>query len=149
VANNSTSTFSSDVSLYIAQKVLQVALKNLVLYGLCDKAPLPKNSGRTFQYTRYERVVLPQSALSEGVTPGDTAMSISTVSAVMDQWGAVIPLTDQAIDSIKHPVLQKAMELAGMQAAEALDREIALTLLAGTNVFYPNAHHGARFAHDL
>jgi N4-gp56 family major capsid protein len=137
--NTLSGNFSADVSTYIAQKVLSVALKEMVLYNVCDKVVLPKNSGRTFQYTRYERVVLPQSTLSEGVTPGDTAMSISTVSAVMDQWGAVIPLSDVAIDSVKHPVLQKAMELAGMQAAESLDREVALVLLAGTNVFYPNA----------
>jgi N4-gp56 family major capsid protein len=89
--NTLSSNFSSDVSTYIAQKVLSVALKNLVLYQLADKAVLPKNSSRTFQYTRYERVALPQSTLSEGVTPGDTSMSIAVVTAVMDQWGSRDP----------------------------------------------------------
>lgn len=137
--NTFASTFSADVALYISQKLLSLAQKQLVLYQLCDKVALPHNSGRTFQYTRYERVVLPQSVLSEGVTPGDSAMSISTVSAVMDQWGAVIPISDVAIDSVKHPVLQQAIARAAMQAQETIDREIAIVLLAGVNVYFPNS----------
>lgn len=137
--NKLSTNFASDVSLYIAKKTLMIALKNLVLYQLCDKASLPKMNGRTFQYTRYERVALPKDVLSEGVTPGDTSMAISVVTAIMDQWGAVIPLSDVAIDSVVHPVLQKAIELAGYQAKETIDREIMLVYLAGTNIFYPNA----------
>lgn len=137
--NTLSSNFSNDVSVYIASKLLSLAVKQLVLYQLCDKVALPKGEGRTFQYTRYDRVPLPQSELSEGVTPGDTAMSISYVQAVMDQWGAVIPISDVAIDSVKHPVLQQAIALAAMQAQETVDREIAIVLIAGTNVFYPNA----------
>jgi hypothetical protein len=51
----------------------------------------------------------------------------------------VIPISDVAIDSVKHPVLQQALNLAGLQAAETIDREMAIVLLGGTNVFYPNA----------
>lgn len=137
--NTLASNFSADVALYISAKLLSLAQKQLVLYQLCDKVALPHNSGRTFQYTRYERVVLPQTVLSEGVTPGDTSMAISTVSAVMDQWGAVIPISDVAIDSVKHPVLQQAIARAAMQAQETIDREIAIVLLSGVNVFFPNA----------
>lgn len=137
--NTLASNFSADVSTYIAAKLLSLAEKSLVLYGLCDNVAMPKNEGRTFQYSRYERVALPQSPLSEGVTPGDTAMAVSTVTAVMDQWGAVIPISDVAIDSVKHPVLQKAIALAAMQASETIDREIYEVLMGGTSVFFPNA----------
>lgn len=137
--NTLTGNFSADVSLYIAKKLLMLAQKQLILYQLCDKAQMPKNSGRTMQYTRYERVDLPQSTLTEGVTPGDSSMAITTVSVVMDQWGAVIPISDVAIDSVKHPVLQQAITLAGRQAKETIDREIAKTLLTGTSVFFPAA----------
>jgi N4-gp56 family major capsid protein len=137
--NTLSSNFAADVSTYIAKATLMLAVKMVALYPLMDKAQLPKNEGRTFQYTRYDRVALPQSALSEGVTPGDSSMSISTVSAVMDQWGAIIPISDVAIDSVAHPVLQQAIELAGLQAAETVDREIAKVLLTGTNVFFPGA----------
>ena len=137
--NTLSGNFSADVSTYIAKKTLSIALKSLALYQVCDKITLPKHSGRAFQYTRYERVVLPAAPLVEGVTPGDTSMQITTVTAIMDQWGAVIPISDVVIDSVSHPVLQKAIELAAYQARETIDREICLTLLSGTNVFFPNA----------
>jgi N4-gp56 family major capsid protein len=138
--NTFSSNFSGDaVSAYIAAKILALAEKQLVLYQLCDKAAMQFNSGRTFQYSRYERVILPQTALSEGVTPGDTAMTVSTVTAVLDQWGAVIPLSDVAIDSVKHPVLQQAIKLGALQARETIDREVFKVLITGTNVFFPNA----------
>ena len=137
--NTFASNFSADSSTYIAKKLLMLALKSLVLFQLCDKDKLPKNNSRTLQYSRYERVDLPQNTLTEGVTPGDTTMAVSTVTAVMDQWGAVIPISDVAIDSVKHPVLQEAISLASIQAQETVDREIAKTLLTGTNIFYPGA----------
>lgn len=137
--NTYASQFSSDAATYIAQKTLLIALKRLAVYQLADKVPMPKNSSRTFQYTRYERLNLPQTKLTEGVTPGDTAMTISTVQAVMDQWGAVIPISDVAIDSVKHPVLQKAIDLAAHQAQETVDRECVKVALSGANVYYPGA----------
>lgn len=137
--NTLASNFSSDIATYIANKTLSIALKRLVMYQLCDKVQLPKNSGRTFQYSRYERLALPQTKLSEGVTPGDTQMSLTTVNAVMDQWGAVIPISDVAIDSVKHPVLQMAIQRGGTQAQETLDREMVKVALSGASVYYPGA----------
>lgn len=142
--NSYASNFAADASTYIAQRTLMIALKRLAVYQLAEKVPLPKNNSRTFQYTRYERLNLPQTKLTEGVTPGDTSMSISTVSAVMDQWGAVIPISDVAIDSVKHPVLQKAIDLAAHQAQETVDRECVKVALSGANVYYPNTSTVAR-----
>lgn len=142
--NTYASNFSADAATYIAQKTLMIALKRLAIYQLANKVPMPKNSSRTFQYTRYERLVLPQAALTEGVTPGDSSMSISQVSAVMDQWGAVIPISDVAIDSVKHPVLQKAIDLAAHQAQELVDRECTKIALSGANVYYANKATTAR-----
>jgi N4-gp56 family major capsid protein len=133
------STFASDVATYIAAKTLMIAKKSMAMYQLCDKPAQPKNSGVTFQYTRYDRLPLPQSKLSEGVSPSETSMSISTVQAVQDQWGAVVSISDVAIDSVKHPVLQMAINLLANQAQETLDREISKVAFSGTNVFYPNA----------
>lgn len=144
MSTNAYSAFASDAATYIAKKTLSIALKRLAVYQLAAKEPMPKNNSRTFQYTRYERLVLPQVKLSEGVTPADTQMSISTVQAVMDQWGAVIPISDVAIDSVKHPVLQKAIDLAAHQAQEVVDRECVKVALSGSNVFYPNKATVAR-----
>lgn len=133
------SAFSADSVTYIAQKTLIVAKKNVVFQQLGDKAELPANNSKTFQYTRYERLGLPLSPLADGITPSNTLMSISTVTATAVQWGAYVDLTDVAVLTIKHPVLVKAIELMGLQAAETVDCQVIQTLLTNTNVFYAGA----------
>lgn len=131
------SNFSSDAVTFIAQKTLMIAKKNVVFQQLGDKAELPSNNSKTFQYTRYDRLALPLNSLTEGVTPTNTDMSISTVQAVAEQWGAYVNLSDVANLTVKHPVLVKAIDLMGYQAAETMDREIIQVLQAGTSVSYP------------
>jgi N4-gp56 family major capsid protein len=138
--NTLASNFSADaVSAYIAAKTLEVAKKHMVMYQVCEKAQQPKGEGRTFQYSRFERLSLPQSALTEGVTPSGSSMSLATVTAVMDQWGDFVGVSDVSIDSVKHPVLQMAIDRLGMQAQETLDREVTKVALSGGNVYFPNA----------
>ena len=66
-------------------------------------------------------------------------MTITTVTAVAEQWGAVVTITDVAELTIKHQPLQKAIMLLGIQAAETIDRVIFNVLMGGTTVFYPGA----------
>jgi N4-gp56 family major capsid protein len=130
------SNFSSDAQTYIAAKTLMRIKRDVVVYGLGKKEKLPSRFSKTFQYTRYDKLDLPYSALSEGVTPDSSDISISTVSATMDQWGSFVYLTDVVDLTVKHPVMQQAIELLGEQAAETIDREVIKVLLANTNVYY-------------
>lgn len=145
VTNQGFSAFSSDAVTYIAEKTLMIAKKAVIFQQFGDKAVLPPGSSKTFQYTRYDRLNLPVSSLTDGSTPDNTSMSISTVSATADQWGAYVNITDVAQLTIKHPVLQKGIELMGFQAAEVVDREVIKVLInSATNITY--GHNGSAFA---
>jgi len=131
------SSFSANAQTYISAQTLKRINRDVIVYGMGKKEKLPERFSKTFQYTRYEKLDLPYSALSEGATPTDNAqMSISTVSAVMDQWGDFINLSDVAVITAKHPSLQKGIELLGEQASELIDRECIKLLLSNTNVSY-------------
>lgn len=136
----STQTFSSfpggAVNVHIADKLLMIAKRSVIFQQLGEKAKMPAGEGKTFQYNRYDRLSLPLVPLTEGVPPSSTNMALTTVQAVADQWGAYIALSDVAVLTIKHPLLQVAMNLLGYQAAELVDREIINVLLAGTSVTY-------------
>lgn len=132
------SNFSNDAVTFIAEKTLMIAKKQVVFQQLGDKAVLPSANSKTFQYTRYDRLPLPANSLTEGVTPSNTDVSISVVQATCEQWGAYVNLSDVAQLTIKHPVMVKAIDLMGYQAAETMDREIINVLLNGTNVTFPN-----------
>lgn len=134
------SSFSGGaVSQHIAEELLMIAKKAVVFQQIAEKAVMPSGEGKTFQFNRYERLNLPQSVLTEGTAPTSTDMSLSTVSAVADQWGAFVEISDVALLTIKHPLLNVAMDLLGYQAAELVDREIIKILLASTNVTYGGA----------
>ena len=133
-------TFSSfpggSVNVHIANELLLIAKRSVVFQQLGEKAKMPEGEGKTFQFNRYNRLNLPQVPLTEGVPPSLTNLSLSTVQAVADQWGAYVALSDVAILTIKHPLLQVAIELLGYQAAEMVDREIINVLLGSANVTF-------------
>lgn len=139
----SVQTFSSfsggAISAHIADELLMIAKKNVVFQQIGEKAKLPPGESKTFQFNRYERLALPSVVLTEGTPPSSTNMALTTVSAVSDQWGAYIAISDVAQLTIKHPLLSVAIELLGYQAAELVDREIINVLLAGTSVSYGGA----------
>lgn len=133
-------TFAANSQTYIAAQTLKRVHRDTVVYGMGKKEKLPNRFSKTFQFTRYEKLALPYAPLSEGVTPTTGAsMSVSTVQAVMDQWGSFVNLSDVAQITAKHPALQQAIELLSEQATETIDREAIKLLLSNTSVSYPGA----------
>jgi N4-gp56 family major capsid protein len=136
----STTVLTNDEATeYIADKTLRTALFQLAFYQFAEKHTLPKHEGRVFSITRYEPINLPQNPLTQGTPPSNTPMTINRVQATAEQWGATICIYDVPELSIAHPVLQKAVDKLGEQAAKTIERETQRVLLAGTNVQFANA----------
>ena len=133
---NLSTSFSSDIEAYIAEKVLPLAQRQLVLYQFGDKAVLPKNRGTTYTASRYSRIPLPVAALAEGVASTGEALTLSQVTATAQQWGDLVEITDVGELTIKHPLFQQAVKLTAMQLAETYERNTNNQLMTGTNVIY-------------
>lgn len=142
---NTSGQFSSDVSNYIAEKVLPLARRLLVAYQFGDPLDLPAGNGVTYTATRFQRVPLPFAPLSEGVKPPGQTMTIQQVIATCQQWGDTVTVTDVAELTIKHPVFKQACRLVALQSSELLDRNTYNNLLAGTQVNTVN-QRGSRAA---
>ena len=151
MAVNSASQFSSDIENYIADETLPLARRQLVAYQFGDPATLPKGRGTVYTATRYLRLPLPFAPLSEGVPPIGETMTIQQVSAVAQQWGDKVTITDVAELTIKHPLFKKGIELTALQLAETLERNTFNALMAGTQVNYVNSRgsRGALVAGDV
>lgn len=150
MAVNSASGFNSggaygtgDVEQYIQDKTLPLTQQQLVVYWFGDALTLPKGRGTQYAASRYIRVPLPFAPLSEGVPPVGQSMTLQQVVATAQQWGDKITVTDVADMTIKHPLFQKAIELAGLAVAETHERNTFNALMAGTQVNYVNSR-GAR-----
>jgi N4-gp56 family major capsid protein len=144
VINNS-AAFSADVEAVIADETLPLARKQLVAYQFGDPLEIPDGRGTTYTATRYQRLPLPFTSLSEGVAPNGETMTIQQVTATALQWGDMVVLTDVAELTIKHPLFKKATELLGLQVSETLERNTMNNLMAGTQVNYVNTR-GSRAA---
>lgn len=136
-----TGSLAADVvGTYIADSLLERAEKNTVFYDICKKESLPPKSGEVIQFTRVERLALPTRPLEEGVTPTATRMKLSKVTAMLDQWGSHVAITDRAEMSIKHPMLQQARDLLADQHEELVDREVQVVVMGSTGVSYPGTN---------
>lgn len=137
---DTTSTLAADlVPVLIKEKMLSLAEKDLVFFEIADKENLPEGQGKTIQFTRYERLPLPAAPVTEGITPVENPLTTSIVQAVVDQWVAVVVLTDVAVLTVRHPVLRVAQDRLGHQHDELVDREIQKVLMGTSNVFFPNS----------
>jgi N4-gp56 family major capsid protein len=134
---DTSATLTADlVPVLIKEKMLALSEKDLVFYELADKENLPEGNGKTIQFVRYERLSLPSAPAVEGVTPVEQPLTTSTVQAVVDQWIAVVVLTDVAQLTVKHPVLKVAQDRLGHQHDETVDREVQKTLMGSSNVVF-------------
>lgn len=131
-----TTAVSSDLQTYLADKLLVTAEKDTVFKGLGMMQPLPSASSKTISFTQYTKLAQTSTILTEGVTPTDTALATTAITATVDQIGAYITLTDLAELTVKHPLLQESISLLADQAVESIDSIILTVLLAGTQVQY-------------
>jgi N4-gp56 family major capsid protein len=137
-ATNVASSFSSDVSKYIQEETLPIAIRQIVAYQFGDPLELPKGRGTTYYATQYNRLNLPYGPLLEGVASVGETIPIAQVSATAQQWGDSVYITDVAELTIMHPLFKKAIELTALQLIETLERNTFNTLMAGTKVFIAN-----------
>lgn len=135
-----TTVLSNDeMTMYLADKTLRVALFHMATYQFAEKFTLPKHEGRTFMATRYEHINLPQNPATQGTTPANTPMVVNRVSCTAEQWVQVITIPDVPLLSVKHPVMQKAIDRLGVAAAKTFEREVQRTMMAATNTQFANA----------
>jgi N4-gp56 family major capsid protein len=133
----SSATLSADVvAEYIQDRLLDRPEKWTVFWAIAEKATQPRGQGKVSTFVRYERLPLPIAPLEEGVTPTATPMTLSTVQAVLEQWGAYVNLSDVAQLVVRHPLVQQAKEVLNLQHKETLDREVQLPLLGSSSVAF-------------
>lgn len=146
MAVSTSTTLAADLQTYFSKRLLDINSKDQVLQTAAYKENIPSNSSKTISFTQYSRLAVPGAVLTEGTTPSDTTVSNAAVTAVVDQWGAFVTLTDIAELTVKHPVVGQLEMLLGEQANETIETQINTVLVAGTTVQYGGAPAANRAA---
>ena len=127
---------SDDIKTYYEKRLLDNAEPKLVHNQFGDKYPIPKRGGKSIEFRKYDPLPKATTPLTEGVTPDGNNLNITAITAVVDQYGDWIQLSDMLdLAAIDNNVLQ-ATKLLGSQAGRTLDTLTRDVLCGGTNVLY-------------
>jgi N4-gp56 family major capsid protein len=124
------------VQAFYDRNLLSRAQPNDVHGRFGQKRPVPKNSGNQIKFRRYSQLAAATTALTEGVTPTGSALSVTDVTSTLQQYGDFVTLTDMVSMTNQDPVVTEATDVLGDQAGTTIDQVRRDVLVAGTNVAY-------------
>ena len=129
---------SPRTAAHASKELLRRGMPYLVLEKFGQAKTMDANSGMVVKFRRYESLSTTPKTLTEGVTPTDTKLTHTDVTATLSQMGDVVTLTDIVLDTHEDKVLMETMGLLGEQSAQMVERMRFGVLKAGTNVLYAN-----------
>ena len=100
---------------------------------------IPRNNGEVIKFRRYSLLAVNTTALSEGVSPSGTSLTVTDVTATVAQYGDYITLTDFLQFTTLDPILTETADLLGQQAGNSLDQIARDVMVAGSTVQYASS----------
>lgn len=150
VPPNNTTTSDAGVDLvrfeYYDRKFLKYAIPYLAWWQFAQKRPLPRHSGDSINFIRYNLLNKVTNPLSEGVNPsaGQT-LSATTISATAREWGDYVTISSKLDLTSIDPKVSEATALLGVQAGETIDFVMQADVLTASTVtgnrIFPTGQH--------
>ena len=135
--NTTTSSgMTAEMKTFYSKYLIENAKPALVYDQFGQKHDIPKNGGKTIEFRKYSPLPKATTPLTEGVTPAGKALTVSTVTATVKQYGDFVPLTDMLLLTAIDNNLVQALDLLGAQAGATLDTVTREILMGGTSVQY-------------
>lgn len=135
-AVNTGDALSSEMKTFYDLTLIDEAGANLVHHQFGQKRPIPANGGRTIEFRKFSALPKATTPLTEGVTPDGKAMTVTNVTATVNQYGDYITQSDVLeLTAVDNTILE-ATKLLGRQAGLTMDTIVRNVLQSGTNVTY-------------
>lgn len=130
------------VGIQAVARLLAVGLPLLVTQRFAQTDDAQSRSGNTIKWRRYLPFAVSTAPLAEGVPPSVQPMTKTDYTAVLQQYGAAVELTDVCVDLHEDNPLDVAVQRCGEQMAQTLETVTINVLTAGTNVVYAGGAAG-------
>lgn len=145
MANTGTGQIPAEVNNFYDRTLLFRAVPLFVHTRWAQVRDIPRKAGTTtIKFRRYGNLTAATTALTEGITPAGSQLSVTDITATVLQYGDFVTITDVLDYSSQDPVLMEAAEILGDQAGDTLDQLTRDVLAAGTNVYYAGASSTSR-----
>lgn len=135
-SNTATAQVASGVNNFYNRTMLKAARPLLVHLRWAQVKDLPRNNSETIKFRRYSLLSAATTALTEGVTPSGSQLSVTNVTATVAQYGDFVTLTDFLQMTTLDPILTETADLLGQQAGNTLDQITRDVIVAGTTIQY-------------
>jgi len=126
MANTTRTEIPIEVNNFYDRTLLERAVPSFVHNRFAQVRDIPANSGtNVIKFRRYGNLTAQTTALTEGVTPAGTQLSVTDVTATVLYYGETYD-----------PILTETAEILGDQAGDSLDQLCRDVLAAGTTIQY-------------
>jgi N4-gp56 family major capsid protein len=129
---------SPRTAAHAVAKMLTRGVPHLVIEKFGQVYVMPNRSTKVAKFRRYNALPLALTPLVEGVTPAGSRVTVTDVTATLEQHGDFVPFSDVIEDTHEDPFLQQLTEVLGEQAAQSVETLRYNKIKAGTNVFFAN-----------
>lgn len=136
MADTTTTQVSSAVNNFYDRTMLKAARPLLLHLKWAQVKDIPRNGSETIKFRRYALLTAATTALSEGVTPSGSQLSVTDVTATVAQYGDYVTLTDFVQMTTLDPLLTETADILGQQAGNTLDQLCRDVIIAGSTVQY-------------
>ena len=127
---------STEMKIYYSDYLIDNAKPNLVHDQFAQKHPIPTNGGKTIEFRKFIPFSKATVPLNEGVTPDGGSLSVTNVTATVDQYGYYVTMSDVLMLTAIDNTLLETTRLLGSQAGSTLDTVTREVLNGGTSVMY-------------
>jgi len=143
MANTTRTQIPVEVDAVYQKTLLLRVTANFVYTKWAQLANIVRNAGTNMvRFRRYGNLTAATTALTEGVTPAGSQLSITSVTASALQYGDYVTITDKVDMETQDPLMTATTEILGDQASDTFDQLTRDVLAAGTSVFYANGVGG-------
>ena len=107
---------SAEMKTYYCDYLIDNAKPNLVHDQFGQKHAIPQNGGKTIQFRKFMPFSKASTPLSEGVTPDGGSLSVTNVTASVEQYGYYVTMSDVLMLTAIDNTLLETTKLLGSQA---------------------------------
>ena len=130
------SGLSNENKTYYHDTLIDNAEPYLVHDQFGTEINIPEHGGKTVEVRYFDVLAKNTTALTEGVTPDGSSLSMGVKNVTLAQYGDYVTLSDVVSVTTIDPMLVQATKAMGSQAGRSLDTITRNVITAGTNVLY-------------
>lgn len=137
-------TLSSEMKTYYDRRLVARALPTLLYSKFAQRRSIPKRGGKTIEFRKFASLGVSKTALTEGTPPAGQSLTVTAITATVDQYGDGIKFSDIVRTTTIDPILEETTDLLAEQAGESIDELVRDVLVAGTSVQYWDGSRATR-----